>query len=65
MCNCLKVDVNDQFHKIMSNCCVPVGKLMELHGEGTGATTGKAATSEGGEKVDRIDGYEPPVLQSV
>ena len=49
----------------MSNCCVSVGKLMELHGEGTGATTGKAATSEGGEKVDRIDGYEPPVLQSV
>ena len=35
---------------------------MELHGEGTTTTSSKAKPSEGGEKVD---GYEPPVLDTV
>lgn len=38
---------------------------MELHGEGGPGTTTKTSTAEGGEKVDRIDGYEPPVLETV
>lgn len=40
---------------------VPVGKLMELHGEG-GA---KTVTTESGEQVTRPEGYEPPVMESV
>uniref|UniRef100_A0A2K6CR23 40S ribosomal protein S3a n=1 Tax=Macaca nemestrina TaxID=9545 RepID=A0A2K6CR23_MACNE len=35
-----------------------LGKLMELHGEGS--TSGKT-----GAKVERADGYEPPVQESV
>jgi len=43
-----------------------VGKLMELHGDGGGSTTtAKGFTSESGEKVDRPEGYEPPVLENV
>lgn len=47
-----------------SPCYFSVGKLMELHGEGGPSTTTKTAV-EGGEKVDRVDGYEPPVLETV
>ena len=43
--------------------CVSVGKLLEMHGEGSSTTQGKA--SEVGERVDRPDSYEPPVLSSV
>lgn len=46
----------------------PVTKLMELHGEGS-STTAPAATTkkstEGGEKVEQPDNYEPPVMDSV
>lgn len=38
-----------------------VSKLMELHGEsGT-----KTVTTDSGEKIERPDNYEPPVLDSV
>ncbi|KAG8134539.1 hypothetical protein E2320_007653 [Naja naja] len=40
-----------------------LGKLMELHGEGGGA--GKPSGDETGAKVERADGYEPPVQESV
>ena len=40
-----------------------VGKLMELHGEGS--SSGKATGDETGAKVERADGYEPPVQESV
>jgi len=40
-----------------------VGKLMELHGEGGGS--GKPSGDEAGTKVERADGYEPPVQESV
>ncbi|XP_053331402.1 40S ribosomal protein S3a-like [Spea bombifrons] len=40
-----------------------LGKLMKLHGEGGGA--GKPAGDEAGAKVERADGYEPPLQESV
>ncbi|TFK06327.1 protein LYRIC [Platysternon megacephalum] len=36
-----------------------LGEPMELHGEGVG--TGKPSEDETGAKVERADGYEPPV----
>ncbi|ELW54027.1 40S ribosomal protein S3a [Tupaia chinensis] len=40
-----------------------LGKFMELHGEGS--NSGKATGDEMGAKVERADGYEPPVQESV
>ncbi|CAD7673433.1 unnamed protein product [Nyctereutes procyonoides] len=40
-----------------------LGKIMELHGEGS--SSGKATADETGAKVERADGYEPPVQESV
>ncbi|KAM4046716.1 small ribosomal subunit protein eS1-like [Anomaloglossus baeobatrachus] len=40
-----------------------LGKLMELHGEGSG--TGKISGDDTGAKVDQADGYEPPVQESI
>ncbi|KAB0382553.1 hypothetical protein FD755_004470 [Muntiacus reevesi] len=40
-----------------------LGKLMELHGEGSSSR--KATGNETGAKVERADGYEPPVQESV
>jgi len=40
-----------------------LGKLMELHGEGSSSSS--KPIGEGGEKVDRPDNYEPPVVGSV
>ncbi|ELW47259.1 40S ribosomal protein S3a [Tupaia chinensis] len=40
-----------------------LGKLMELHGEGS--SSGKATGDEMGTKVERADGYKPPVQDSV
>lgn len=42
-----------------------VGKLMELHGEGVTSSTTKPAEGESGAKVERADGYEPPIQESV
>jgi len=39
-----------------------VSKLMELHSEGNGQTTKTDGT---GAKVERAEGYEPPVQESV
>lgn len=48
-------------------CLYPaVGKLMELHGEGSSSSsTAKPAEGETGAKVERADGYEPPIQESV
>ncbi|ELV11042.1 40S ribosomal protein S3a [Tupaia chinensis] len=40
-----------------------LGKFMEFHGEGS--SSGKATGDETGAKVERADGYEPPVQESV
>lgn len=40
-----------------------LGKLVELHGEAS--SSGKAPGDEPGAKVERADGCEPPVLESV
>jgi small subunit ribosomal protein S3Ae len=40
-----------------------LGKLVELHGEDS--SSGKATGDETGAKVERADGYEPPVQESV
>ncbi|XP_074650151.1 small ribosomal subunit protein eS1-like [Tubulanus polymorphus] len=49
--------------KILKKPKFDLGRLMELHGEGSSTTV--KPTGEAGEKVERPDGYEPPVLQSV
>merc|ERR1739838_1292403 len=42
-----------------------LGKLMELHGEGGGGSAAKPAGDETGVKVERADGYEPPIQETV
>ena len=37
---------------------------MDLHGEGSGHSK-SGGGGEGGEKVDRPEGYEPPVMDTV
>merc|ERR1712079_840627 len=50
--------------KILRKPKFDIGKLMELHGEGSSG--GKTSSGgEGGENVIRPEGYEPPVLESV
>ena len=45
-----------------TNDVISVGRLLEMHGEGTTRSTGTGTTT--GTKVDRDD-YEPPVQTSV
>jgi small subunit ribosomal protein S3Ae len=47
--------------KVLKKPKFELGKLMEVHGE----SAAKTATDEAGQKVDRPDGYEPPVLETV
>lgn len=42
-----------------------VGKLMELHGEGGAGGAAKASGDDTGAKVERADGYEPPIQETV
>ncbi|PWA27226.1 hypothetical protein CCH79_00013904 [Gambusia affinis] len=41
-----------------------LGKLMELHGEGGSTTTAKVSGDDTGAKVERADGYEPPIQET-
>lgn len=38
---------------------------MELHGEGGSSSTTKAPGDDTGAKVERADGYEPPIQETV
>lgn len=49
--------------KILKKPKFELGKLMELHVEGS--SSGKAVGGETGAKVERDDGYKPPVQESV
>merc|ERR1719447_55378 len=57
-------DVHIRKVKVMKRPRFGLNKLMDMHGEGSGKTvvTPDAAT---GEAVERPEGYEPPVLESV
>ena len=46
--------------KILKKPKFDVGKLLELHGEGSGASAGAD-----GQRIDRPANYEPPVVDSV
>ena len=52
-------DVSVRKVKMLKKPKFELGKLMGLHGAGSSA--GKATGDETGAKVERADGYEPPV----
>jgi len=49
--------------KVLKKPRFDMGKLLELHGDSKEETT--VTTADGGTKVDRPDGYEPPVQEAV
>uniref|UniRef100_T1IYW1 Small ribosomal subunit protein eS1 n=1 Tax=Strigamia maritima TaxID=126957 RepID=T1IYW1_STRMM len=51
--------------KVLKKPKFDLGRLLELHGEGTGTGKVVSGTDEAGVKIDRPEGYEPPVQQSV
>jgi len=42
-----------------------LNKLMDMHGEGSGKAAVVGTDAATGEAVERPEGYEPPVLESV
>ncbi|KAG8189943.1 hypothetical protein JTE90_009083 [Oedothorax gibbosus] len=51
--------------KVLKKPKFDIGKLMDLHGEGAKSTTVAVTTGDEGAKIDRPEGYEPPILESV
>merc|ERR1712096_389600 len=50
--------------KVMKRPRFDLTKLMDMHGEGTGKAT-VSTDPNTGEVVERPEGYEPPVMESV
>jgi small subunit ribosomal protein S3Ae len=57
-------DVHIRKVKVLKRPRFDPAKLLELHGEGSGKVT-TVTTDVTGEVVERPEGYEPPVLESV
>jgi len=52
--------------KVLKKPKFEIGRFMEMHGEGGTTTVIKSGDGEdAGTKVDRPEGYEPPILESV
>lgn len=49
--------------KVLKKPRFELSKLLDLHGDS--GKSGTTETTEGGVKVDRPEGYEPPVQESV
>jgi len=60
-------DVHVRKVKVLKKPKFEIGRLLEIHGDSgvSGQAAGGDAGEEGGVKVDRPDGYEPPTLESV
>ena len=55
------VEGKDSFWWMRSSLLCLVARLMEMHGESVGSIT----VDEKGQRVERADGYEPPVQSAV
>jgi len=51
--------------KVLKKPKFEIGKLMEMHGEGKGTVTTTVGADGETMKVDRPEGYEPPVMDAV
>jgi len=58
-------DVHIRKVKVLKRPRYDLAKLMELHGEGSGKATTTTTDPTTGEVVERPEGYEPPVQESV